>query len=213
MTSTTPTTPNQPDFAALQAELATHRRQAQAMLRHANPISHQANQIQGAIAHSLTGLLLVAEAITAERAAELAAAANEVPTDPVPDAEPRERTTARVRVFHNNDVRESFLRGYQAGQTVTEVFAYDQPTLDTDDLGLAERAFEPLFNIGDDPSFGEPDQRAVDYRSRGNRSLSVGDVIAIDELFLSCDSSGWRELDQEPDIQQRQQHGTTPLYY
>ena len=164
MTSTNPTTPNLPDFAALLAEPA--------------------------------------------------AAANDVPTQPMSDSAPRERTTARVRVFHNNEVPESFLRGYETGQTVTEVFAFDETNFDPkihDHLSLAEHAFE-LLNIGDDPEFGTPDQRAVDYRRRGNRSLSVGDVLAIDERFLSCDRIGFRELDQPPAIQQLRQHGTTPLH-
>jgi hypothetical protein len=206
--SINPATP--PDFAALLANLASHRQQAQDMLGQAGPSTHHATLIQGAIAHAMTGLLLVAEAMTAELAAELAAT-DDVLTEP--EAAPRERTTARVRVFLNNAFGGSFLRGYQAGNTVTEVFAYDETNLDaeTDDLVLAERAFE-LLNIGDDPSFGAPDQRAVDYRCRGNRSLSVGDVIAIDDRFWSCDSFGWRELDEQPVIQQRWEHGIAPLY-
>lgn len=206
----TSTTPNPPDFAGLLVQLGSHRQQAQQMLSQAGPITHQATLLQGAIAHSLAGLLLVAEAMTAERAAELVAT-DDVPTEP--EAAPRARTTARVRVFLNNAFGGSYLRGYQAGNTVTEVFAYDETDLDAeiDDLALAERAFE-LLNIGDDPSFGTPDQRAVDYRGRGNRSLSVGDVIAIDERFWSCDSVGWRELDEQPVIQQRWEHGIAPLY-
>ncbi|HEY0697395.1 MAG TPA: hypothetical protein VGD43_06255 [Micromonospora sp.] len=39
-----------------------------------------------------------------------------------------------------------------------------------------------LFNVGHDPQFGTPDPRAVVYRERGNRSLSVGDVVALNEV-------------------------------
>jgi len=120
----------------------------------------------------------------------------------------------RVRVFHNNHVHEKYLRGYEPGQTVTEVFVYTTaPKADTHDhdQSLATEAFE-LLNIGDDPQFGTPDPRAVAYRAPGNRSLSVGDVIAIDDRFYSCDSRGWRELTEQPPVEQRAAHGTTPLY-
>lgn len=117
-----------------------------------------------------------------------------------------------VRVFHNNHARGAFLRGYEPGQTVTEVFTYTtRPTGDTHDHVLADEAFE-LFNIGDDPAFGIPDPRAMDYRARGNRSLSVGDVVAIDGRFHSCDSGGWHELVEQPPVEQHTAAGTTPLY-
>lgn len=119
-----------------------------------------------------------------------------------------------VRVFHNNEhARGVFLRGYEAGQTITEVFTYAaRPQGDTADHVLADEAFE-LFNIGDDPDFvATPDPRAVDYRGRLNRSLSVGDVLAIDGRFYSCDSSGWRELTEAPPVEQITAPGTTPLY-
>lgn len=45
-----------------------------------------------------------------------------------------------------------------------------------DALSAAEVIYA-LLNVGDDPSFGQPDPRALTYRARGNRSLSVGDVI------------------------------------
>lgn len=118
-----------------------------------------------------------------------------------------------VRVFHNNHrARGAFLRGWLPGQTVTEVFTYTALIEgDVHDHDLAEQAFE-LFNIGDDPDFGTPDPRAEDYRARGNRSLSTGDVLAIDGRFHSCDSSGWRELTESPEVEQITVPGTTPLY-
>lgn len=117
-----------------------------------------------------------------------------------------------VRVFHNNHSGEKYLRGYESRQTVTEVFTYTaRPKGDTHDHVLADEAFA-LFNIGDDAAYGTPDPRAVDYRVRGNRSLSVGDVVAIDGRFHSCDSSGWHELTEQPPVEQRAAPGTTPLY-
>lgn len=121
-------------------------------------------------------------------------------------------TPVWVRVFHNNHARGAFLTGYVPGLTVTEVFTYTtSPKAGTSDHEVAEEAFE-LFNIGDDPEFGTPDRRAVDYRARGNRSLSVGDVLAIDGRFFSCDSNGWHALTVPPPIDQVTAPGTTPLY-
>lgn len=122
----------------------------------------------------------------------------------------------QVRVFHNNHAREKYLSGYEPGQTVTEVFAYTTTPSDgihdrSGDLHIAEEAFE-LFNVGDDPEFGTPDPRAVDYRTRRNRSLSTGDVIAIDGRFYSCDTRDWRALTDQPPVEQRATSGTTPLY-
>ena len=68
-----------------------------------------------------------------------------------------------------------------------------------------------LFNVGEDPAFGPPHPRAVDYRRCGNRSLSVGDVVAVDGRFYACASTGWAALKDRPLIDQRRTHGTTPL--
>lgn len=60
-------------------------------------------------------------------------------------------------------------------------------------------ALEDVFAIcnsyaGDPPEFHcdrkyEPD--VIAWRQRGNRSLSVGDVVAIGESFYFCASAGW----------------------
>jgi hypothetical protein len=52
------------------------------------------------------------------------------------------------------------------------------------------------FNVGDDPDFteGNPQPLALAYRRAGNPSLSVGDVLCIDDgAYLSCERDGWRE--------------------
>ncbi|MDT7785203.1 MAG: hypothetical protein QOF58_3622 [Pseudonocardiales bacterium] len=114
-----------------------------------------------------------------------------------------------IRVFHNNNLPTSMLDGYKSRDTVTEVYLYVEDALD--DHVLLGRAFD-LFNIGHDPEFGVPDERAVEYRDRGNRSLSVGDVVAIDDRFYTFDRVGRRRLEEQPTIRQRASHGTTPLY-
>ncbi|GAA2798971.1 hypothetical protein [Saccharopolyspora taberi] len=122
-----------------------------------------------------------------------------------------QRPPARIRVFHNAE-RTAMLGGYTAGHAVVEVYAYDEPdvTAETTDVELADRAFE-LFNVGDDPDFGEVDHRAREYRDRRNRSLSVGDVVAVDGRFHACAAAGWRPI-APPQQARITQPGTTPLH-
>ena len=60
-----------------------------------------------------------------------------------------------------------------------------------------------LLNVKEDPAFGPPDPRAVDYRLCRNRSLSVGDIVAVDGRFYACEPSGWQALQHAPRIDQR----------
>lgn len=121
------------------------------------------------------------------------------------------RPPVRVRVFHNTR-HTAMAFGYVDTDSFVEVYAYDEPAVTpvTSDEQIAERVFE-LFNIGDDPTYGEPDHRAVEYPVRRNRSLSKGDAIAIDGRFYVCASSGWTPI---PKLQLAAsgQHGSTPLY-
>lgn len=108
-----------------------------------------------------------------------------------------------MRVFHTAGGTDS---------SVIEVYAYDEAdvTVVTTDIAVAERAFR-LFNVGDDPDFGLVDHRAREYRDRGNRSLSVGDIVAVDGRYYTCTASGWRPITPPP-LVCTSQHGTTPLY-
>lgn len=127
--------------------------------------------------------------------------------------------TATVTVYHNNNPRDARVFGYKQDHTVTEVFRYETRDSDRTATAYAEQAFE-LFNIGDDPTFGTPDQRAVDYRARKNRSLSVGDVVRVQglawlpdevsDVFLACGSYGWT-LINAPTVDNQTSHGTTPI--
>lgn len=38
------------------------------------------------------------------------------------------------------------------------------------------------------------------WRDNGNRSLSVGDVVALGEVFWFCDSFGWQQIVPTPNI-------------
>ena len=61
------------------------------------------------------------------------------------------------------------------------------------DISILERMYH-LLNVGDDPDFGTPHPVAVAYRERQNRSLSVGDIVAIDNRWYTCASFGWQAL-------------------
>ncbi len=74
---------------------------------------------------------------------------------------------------------------------------------------IAAGAFE-IFNVGDDPAFGEPDPRAVEYRKRGNRSLSVGDVVQVGDVWLACASAGW-DVIEAPEWVVMDTHGSGPI--
>lgn len=147
----------------------------------------------------------------------------------MPPIDPPHPQTARtaphrtVRVFHNNDFRDAAVFGYQPtpyrigpqvlpAHTVTEVYRY--PAGPRDDTHHADHAFA-LFNVGDDAAlYGAPDSFALDYRDRGNRSLSVGDIVAVQNQhqtrFYACADAGWALLEHPPVIDNREQHGTTP---
>lgn len=129
-----------------------------------------------------------------------------------------------IRVFHNNDFRDGMVFGFQPApyevegtelpaHTVTEVFSY---TALPDDPHPVQFAYT-LTNVGEDPDFFDPpDPRAVQYRERANRSLSVGDVVAVHDdergtRWYACAHAGWDDLDQAPVITNAEQHGTTPI--
>jgi len=113
----------------------------------------------------------------------------------------------RIRVFHNTDPM-AMARGYAAEDKVVEVHTCDD-TEATYPAGACDFAFY-LFNVGDDQQYGTPNQLAIDYRRWGNRSLSVGDVVACGDEFYTCDPRGWTKI-APPTIVTRSQHGTTPL--
>lgn len=68
-----------------------------------------------------------------------------------------------------------------------KVMAHDlQPD---DPYPLLEDAFE-VFNVGDP----DKDSVAREYRGRGLRSLSVGDVVRIGEVGYLCKSFNWERF-------------------
>ncbi|MFL0579644.1 hypothetical protein [Dietzia sp. 179-F 9C3 NHS] len=98
-----------------------------------------------------------------------------------------------AHVYLNADPdRMAMVDGYRTGHPLRHCF---QLPLTADEQAmsreqLAERMFH-LFNVGDDPAYGTPDERAIAYRLACNRSLSVGDVVEIDGTFLAVASCGF----------------------
>lgn len=91
----------------------------------------------------------------------------------------------RVTIALNADP----LAGYRGDfSDITTVSSYEDVS-DRDDFAICERAFE-MFNIGD------PDTNEVVrlYRSAGHRSLSVGDVVIVDNRAYGCSPCGWMPL-------------------
>lgn len=106
----------------------------------------------------------------------------------------------RVEIFHNVNRDASFglncvfmrkdpggyVKEFQSGaHELVRVFEYEVDW--TDDRAsvqpLLNQAFE-TFNIGSD-------ELAAQYRARGLRSLSKGDVIFVDGAPYACESVGW----------------------
>lgn len=119
----------------------------------------------------------------------------------------------RVTVYHNcardDDGRPvAFLDGYQPDHAVTPVADLNVPG-PADRSDVLDRMYF-LFNVGDDPDFGTPNAMAVEYRKRENRSLSIGDVVCVDDEWFACADSGWTPV-ARPQITHTTLHGTTPL--
>ncbi len=121
-----------------------------------------------------------------------------------------------VIAFHNIGLDpESYPWLYTPSDQVVEVFRARWPASSTTDPAVCEAVFR-LLNVGDDPEFtgGKPDQEAVAYRTRGNRALSIGDVVALEtsagRVFYAVARVGFDPI-EEPAIVHEARPGTQPL--
>lgn len=73
-------------------------------------------------------------------------------------------------------------KAYEPGDDLYLAATYDAAD-GIDDLTHCDQAFE-RFNVGEDAI-------ARLYRSHGHRSLSVGDVVVIDDRAYTCGSVRW----------------------
>lgn len=101
---------------------------------------------------------------------------------------------SHVTVYFNLHTDHFF--GYEPGHPVRQVFSYEAPST-SDLMGLADEAFG-AFNAPYE-LLAEPYRVVAEqYRAAGNRSLSVGDVLKVDDTWLACASAGWVKLEQVP---------------
>jgi len=113
-----------------------------------------------------------------------------------------------VRIYHNAardpEGRNLGFFGYDPEHPMVLVFAYVSP--ETDSGKAIEQAFH-TFNVGEN-------MLATAYRQRKLRSLSVGDIVACDDTYYSCESLGWITQPKAPRLAEREAstfHGTQPL--
>lgn len=85
-----------------------------------------------------------------------------------------------VRVFHNKNERESFLRGYDPADPLALVYAGDQDVRHPDDVYNACQ-------------HGVGSQRPW---YQGRRSMSVGDVMSIDDTYFAVERVGFKEIER-----------------
>jgi hypothetical protein len=117
-----------------------------------------------------------------------------------------------AEAFHNLDAR---FGPYEPGHRVVRVFVgkFDDPG--NNDIAVCNTVFE-LLNVGHEPEFtnGDPDIRAVAYRERENRSLSVGDIVTIQRgtatQYYAVASRGFTTI-AKPTIVGEAAPGTMPL--
>ncbi|WP_054816794.1 MULTISPECIES: hypothetical protein [Nocardia] len=110
----------------------------------------------------------------------------------VPHSHPGE---VRVRVYLNRD-RNALLTGYEPDAPLTLAYTYllrADPATDTDEV-LLERVFA-AFN--DHPEHDEDQIHTDTWYAKGMhgvtglRSLSVGDLVGLDDRHYACESTGW----------------------
>ncbi|MFF0532848.1 hypothetical protein ACFYT3_31300 [Nocardia amikacinitolerans] len=103
----------------------------------------------------------------------------------------RPQPTVTIAVFLNNDPR-ALLDGYSPGAQLVLAYRYTLPaaTAGTDPL-LLERVFA-AFN--DHPVHPSDQPHAEAWIAKRLRSLSVGDVVALDDRYYACASVGWTSI-------------------
>lgn len=120
-----------------------------------------------------------------------------------------------IMVYHNVSQDEKgrsvgMLDGFEINHSLTLVSvisSLEAPSV----IDALERVYF-LLNVGDDPEYGNPDPVSLLYRARGNRSLSVGDVIQIDSLWYAVGRYGWKEINPPYFLTKRDLPGTHSLY-
>ncbi|MGW4325918.1 hypothetical protein ACWEKR_08520 [Nocardia sp. NPDC004573] len=109
---------------------------------------------------------------------------------------PRRPTEVRVRVYLNTDPT-ALLTGYRPDAPLTLAYTYIlrvDPATDTDQA-LLERVFA-AFN--DHPEHDDDQIHTDTWYGMRLRSLSVGDVVGLDDRHYTCQSRGWTRVPAPP---------------
>jgi hypothetical protein len=82
--------------------------------------------------------------------------------------------------------------GYRPGQALSRAAAFEMPLYDR---GVGRGVVSLLDLVFEQLNVDDPDAAwAVDYRNRGHRSLSVGDVVVVGEQAWACEPAGWKPV-------------------
>jgi hypothetical protein len=92
-----------------------------------------------------------------------------------------------VAIWHNLAVPDNFTVGWMPEHPMVKVFSYDIHAEQARDPDAVLEDAWVAFNVGDD-------SRAQQYRARGLRSLSKGDVVVVGEIAWACASTGWVQI-------------------
>jgi hypothetical protein len=118
-----------------------------------------------------------------------------------------------VTVWHNvafddQGRHTAMLDGYQPGDPVVRVFAYQADPTGRPPEAIAEEAFA-ICN--DHPGDAAGAELACAYYGRRLRSLSKGDVVVVGEVPLAVASAGWTPVRGGLKEVRAGEHGTYPL--
>jgi len=121
---------------------------------------------------------------------------------PTEESASRQPAPVNVTVYHNDTAR---FMPYEDGHLLTAVTSHWLDTPDHDPVAIGEWVYH-VFNADLDlletqrnrPGGETAFLAACVYRLLSHRSVSVGDVIAIDTesqtRWLACDPAGWRTI-------------------
>jgi hypothetical protein len=141
-----------------------------------------------------------------------------VPGPPAPPGGAAQPGPARItvtiwhNVAHDSEGRHSaMLDGYQPGDPVVRVFTYQAEPAGRTAQEVADEAFDTFNDHPPDPDGAD---LACAYYGRRLRSLSVGDVVAVEldgEVRLAVAGIGWTPVPGPLTEVRTSEHGTRPL--
>jgi hypothetical protein len=106
-------------------------------------------------------------------------------------------TTAEITRDEAARAAEHLFRGYRPGDRITRICDYDVPA----ELGFTgpEAIAAQAFRMFNDMPEGDWEQAQTDrYYAQRHRSLSVGDIVVVGEVALSCEPQGWDQVAIDP---------------